>query len=122
MPTCRLKYLQCLVIFSSRSLVELAIWVCKGNVANGKSLLLSELSVRLHHKLVEELIVGVVVSNRHHNDSTWFQLVDESLRHCIRDCSRMYDIIGGSVFLTKSPISTEDFNTSILELLVVALR
>ena len=85
-------------------------------------MLLSELPVRLHQKLIEELVVSVVVPNRHHDDPTRFQLVDESLRHSGRDCTSMDDIVRSSILLSLSSIATINFDAAILKLLAVALR
>ena len=107
---------------SLSSLVELPIWVCQGNVANRETLFLSELLIRLHDKLIQELVVRVVFANWHHDNTAWVQLVNKSLWHCIGDGTGMDNIIGRSILLTLSAITTEDLNASILELITVAPR
>ena len=79
------------------SLIELAIRVSQCNVANKESLFLRELFVRLHDKLVEELIVRVIVANWHHDYAAWVQLVDKGLWNLFCDSTCMDNIVGRSI-------------------------
>ena len=103
------------------SLLELAIWVCEGNVADGKPLFLCECPVRFHHELVEELVVSVVVSDGHYDHTAWFQLVNERLRNSRSNRTGMDDVVGSSILLAFPPVTTENLDASVLELLAVTL-